>query len=453
MTKQTRKKHSWLAALHGYKNPRIAIFLLLGFSCGLPFGLIGYSLSLWLTDVGLGLFVISSFALIKSPYSFKFLFAPLIDRIRLPFLANQLGQKKAWLLFFQCGLILSIFGLASTSPDKNSWIWEWPWTITNKAGSAVDVLVPAQTYLYALLTAYFSAGQDIVVDALRINTLSKEEYGEGAGMYQFGYRMGMLISGAGVCWLAGIVSWQMAYACVGFILISGFIGTFLVREPQAEWTKQAVNTARLIQEMVVNPFRDFMHHMDWFWILIFIFLYKICNSVLGSMAMPFYRDMGFSNEQIALISGLIGPWITIGGVVVGGILVMRYNILKLLMVLGIIEILTSIVFGLFSLFPESMFAFMIVILFDNIVGGAGGAVFVAFLSGLCSQKYAATQYALLTSLTMLALSFVSFFSGIWAEKLGWMYFFFLTGILMLPALFLLQWLMIRLRYASEKHPA
>ncbi len=452
MTTHLFKKHSWLAALHNYTNPRIAIFLLLGFSCGLPFGLIGYSLSLWLTDVGLGLFVISSFALIKSPYSFKFLFAPLIDRIRLPFLAKRLGQKKAWLLCFQIGLIFSIFGLASVSPDKNSWIWEWPWTITNKSGSAVDVMVPAQTYLFALLTAFFSAGQDIVVDALRINTLSKEEYGEGAGMYQFGYRMGMLISGAGVCWISGILSWQIAYSIVGIILISGLIGTLLVREPIAEWTKQAVNAAQLMREMIINPFRDFMLHANWLGILFFIFLYKICNSVLGSMAMPFYRDMGFSNDQIALISGLIGPWITIGGVVVGGVLVMKYNILKLLMILGIVEILTSVVFGLFSLFPQSMIAFIIVILFDNIVGGAGGAVFVAYLSGLCSKKYAATQYALLTSLTMLALSFVSFFSGIWAEKLGWMYFFFLTGVLMIPALCLLHWLMRHNRHSVAGHP-
>ncbi len=443
MIKKRFKNHSWLTALRGYTNPRIAVFLLLGFSCGLPFGLIGYSLSLWLTNVGLGLFVISSFAMVKSPYSFKFLFAPLIDRTQLPFLANRFGQKKAWLLFFQIGLIFSVFGLASVSPDKNMWLWELPWTITNKEGIAIDVIVPAQTYLFALLTAFFAAGQDIVVDALRINTLSKEEYGEGAGMYQFGYRMGMLISGAGVCWLAGVISWQTAYMVVGIILLSGIIGTFIVREPKAEWLDKAAGKFQMMQDMIINPFRDFMRHAEWFWILLFIFLYKICNAVLGTMAMPFYRDMGFSNDQIALISGLIGPWITIGGVVIGGVLVMRYDILKLLLVFGAIEILTSVVFGLFSFFPESMVAFMVVILFDNIVGGAGGAIFVAYLSGLCSQKYAATQYALLTSLTMLALSFVSVFSGIWAEKLGWMYFFFMTGVLMIPALCLLQWMILR----------
>ena len=194
----------------------------------------------------------------------------------------------------------------------------------------------------------------------------------------------------------------------------------------------------MAQKLINN--KDFMTRNYWALLLVFIVLYKLCNAVLGRMALPFYKDLGFSKAEIALISGTIGPWITLIGVALGGVFVMRYRILKLLMALGVVEILTSVVFALFSFFPHSSVMFLIVILFDNIVGGMGGAVFVAFLSGLCSKKYSATQYALLTSLMMLAVSVISVYSGIWAEKMGWFGFFLFTGFLMLPALMLLSYL-------------
>ena len=195
--------------------------------------------------------------------------------------------------------------------------------------------------------------------------------------------------------------------------------------------------------MVIAPFKDFMKHNKWALLLVFIILYKLCNAVLGRMALPFYKDLGFSKGEIALISGTIGPWITLTGVAIGGVLVMRYKILKLLMALGFVEILTSVVFALFSYFEHSTIMFLIVILFDNIVGGMGGAVFIAFLSGLCSKKYSATQYALLTSLMMLAISVISVYSGIWAEEMGWFFFFLFTGVLMMPALVLLSYLIVK----------
>ncbi len=425
---------TWLTALKGYAKQKILIFLFLGFACGLPYSLIGYSLSLWMADVGVSLSVIGFFALVLLPYNFKFVWAPLIDKIKLPYLAYKIGPKKAWLFLFQIGLILSVFGLSLFSPDKNTWTY----LINGEKG---DFLIPLQTYLFSFLVAFFAASQDIVVDALRIDTLKKEEFGEGAGMYQFGYRMGMLIAGAGVVALSAIIGWQESYALVAILLIVGLFSTFFVKEEKSIILPK--NNERFWYEMVVKPFQDFMQKSNWMWILIFIVLYKLCNAVLGRMALPFYRELGFSKAEIALISGTIGPWITLTGVALGGVLVMRYPILKLLMALGFVEILTSFVFGAFSFFPNSSIMFLIVIIFDNIVGGMGGAVFVAFLSGLCSKKYSATQYALLTSLMMLAVSVISVYSGVWAEKMGWYAFFVFTGCLMVPALVLLRYLIFK----------
>ncbi len=425
---------SWIDSLKGYLKPAVFIFFFLGFSCGLPYSLIGYSLSLWMADVGISLSVIGFFALVLLPYNFKFIWAPLIDKIKLPYLAKVIGPKKSWLFIFQIGLILSVFGLSLFSPDKNTWTYL---AATEKG----EILIPLQTYLFAFLVAFFAASQDIVVDALRIDTLKKEEFGEGAGMYQFGYRMGMLIAGAGVVALSAIVGWQESYILVCILLFGGLMSTLFVRE-EKQLLEPGKNN-RFWYDMIVSPFQDFMQKNNWAWILIFIVLYKLCNAVLGRMALPFYRDLGFSKAEIALISGTIGPWITLTGVALGGVLVMRYQILKLLMALGFVEILTSLVFGVFSFFPNSTFMFLIVILFDNVVGGMGGAVFVAFLSGLCSKKYSATQYALLTSLMMLAVSVISVYSGVWAEKMGWYTFFVFTGCLMVPALVLLRYLIFK----------
>ncbi len=424
--------HTWKTAFKGYLNPSVFIFLFLGFSCGIPYNLLGYSLSLWLTGSGVALSVVGFFALVLLPYNFKFLWAPVVDRIRIPYLAYKMGPKKAWAFLFQIGLILSVWGLASFSPDQNSWTYIW--NRLDETGNPIQVMIPLQTYLFAFLTAFFAASQDIVVDALRIDTLKKEEMGEGAGTYQLGYRMGMLLSGAGVVAVSTWISWNLAYFLAGCALVYGMISLFFVKEKSGS---DIPKTSHLFREMIVAPFQDFARHSFWWGILLFIVLYKLCNAVLGRMALPFYDQMGFSKVEISLISGTFGPWITVIGVALGGVLVMRYSILKILFALGCVEILTSIAFAVFSLLGHNLPAFILVIIFDNIIGGMGGAVFVAFLSNLCSKSYSATQYALLTGFMMLASSVVSVYSGLWVEQMGWFGFFLFTGLLMIPALFLL----------------
>lgn len=426
---------TWATALKGYTKRHILIFLFLGFSCGLPYNLLGYSLSLWLTDAGIALSVVGLFSLVFLPYSFKFLWAPFVDRLNLPYLSQKIGRKKAWALFFQIGLIASIFALSYFSPDKNTWVWSWHYT--DESGVIQTAVIPLQTYIFAALAAFFACSQDIVVDALRIDTLKTEELGEGAGTYQFGYRMGMLLSGAGVVALSAYVSWNLAYFLVGCFILTGFIGVFFVRE-----TSHPISRVSF-KDLVVSPFSDFVaRHKQWIWILIFIILYKLCNSVLGRMALPFYNDIGFTKQQIALVSGAFGPWITMAGIPIGGLLVMRFGALRSLLYLGIVEILTSLAFAGLASVGANLPLFFIVIIFDNIVGGMGGAVFVAYLSALCTKSYSATQYALLSGLMMIAGSVIASYSGFWAMNMGWPLFFAFTGFLMVPALILLNILLI-----------
>ena len=421
---------SWKEAFLTYSNPKVYIFLFLGFSCGLPYNLLGYSLSLWMREVGVSLVVIGFFSLVFLPYSFKFLWAPFVDKVRVPFLW-KIGQKKAWALLFQACLICCIIGLATYAPNANSWIL--PYTINGE-----EVQIPVQTFIFAFLTAFFAASQDIVVDSLRIDTLSKDELGEASSTYQLGYRLALFVSGAGVIMAPSFVSWRLAYVIVGLFCLSGMIAVLFVKElPQ-----EPVQNQQLFKQMVVEPFADFMKKNDWLLILIFIVLYKLCNAVLGRMAMPFYNDVGFTKNQIGLISGTLGPWVTIVGVFIGGVLVARFNVLKCLFGLGLVEILTSCAFAFLAWLGNNQTVFVATIFFDNFVGGMGGTVFVAFLSGLCSKKYSATQYALLTSLMAVSVSVVAARSGVWAEQMGgYVNFFLYTGVLMIPALVLLLFIM------------
>ena len=421
--------NSWKQAFLNYLNPKVFIFLFLGFSCGLPYNLLGYSLSLWMRDIGISLAVIGFFSLVFLPYSLKFLWAPIVDKVRIPVL-SKIGQKKAWALVFQAGLIFCIFGLAFYTSNTNSWTLSY--TINGEVSQ-----IPMQMFLFAIGTAFFAASQDIVVDSLRIDTLSKEELGEAAGTYQLGYRLALFVSGAGVVMTSALISWKLAYIIVGIFCFSGMISILFVKEPPQE----PVQKQQLFKQMVIEPFTDFMQKNDWLLILIFIVLYKLCNAVLGRMAVPFYNDVGFTKNQIGLISGTFGPWITILGVFIGGILVARFNIFKCLLGLGFVEILTSGAFAYLAYLGNNQGVFIATIIFDNIVGGMGGSVFVAFLSGLCSKKYSATQYALLTSLMAVSTSLVAANSGLWAEQMGYVDFFLFTGVLMVPALILLSIIM------------
>ena len=401
-------------AFKGYLKKDVLLFLLLGLSCGVPFNLIGSTLSLRAKEAGLDLRTIGLFALIFLPYSFKFLWAPIIDCIRLPFLSKT-SPKKAWAIVFQMMLFLSVCGLSFFSPTQNTLAVFW----------------------FSFAAAFFSASQDIVIDSLRIDTLKGDDLKEGSSLYQLGYRIGMLISGAGIIALSQYLSWAVCYQISISLVLLGMIAVLHLQDSSNKQIRK-VN----FKQLIFAPFSDFIHrHQNWLFLLTFIVLYKMCNAVLGRMAYQFYADIGFTKTQIALISSSLGTFITIGGVFLGGLLMVKMGYFKSLMYLGIVEILTSFAYALLALVGPNVYAFATVIVFDNTVGGMGGAVFVAFLSSLCSRTYSATQYALLASLTMFASSSLAATSGWIAEKTGWILFFMLTGIVMIPSLILLKKIM------------
>lgn len=408
-------------AFKGYLQPKIFLFFFLGLSCGIPYALIGGTLSLWLTRKNFGLEEIGVLSFMLIPYSIKFIWAPFIDRFRLPIFSRSLGQKKAWGFFFQIGLLLSLICFTF---------------VVHRSAYVTPVF-----YVLGLLTSFFASGQDIVVDALRIDTLDKEELGEGAGTYQFGYRIGMLCAGAGVTAIAPIISWENGYLILTCFIILGMISLFFIRETQDKNEHQSYN------EVVTKAIYSFVKMKHWIPVFLFIILYKMCNAVLGKMAGPFYLLNGFSEGQIALVSGIFGSWVTMVGIPLGGVLVMRFGLLKSLFGLGLIEVMTSIAFAVLAYLGNNLTAFFVVIAFDNIVGGMGTAVFVAYLSSLCIKEYSASQYALLSALMMISSSVFSAFSGYLAHHLGWVNFFLMTGILMMPSLFILKNL---IRYEKEE---
>lgn len=404
--------HDLKTALTGYFKKDVLLFLGLGLSCGAPLNLLAKTLSIWTTERGIDLKTIGLFSLILLPYSLRFLWAPLVDRFDLPLLA-RLGRKKAWGVVFQLGLMTALFCIALLDPAHQ-----------------IKAL-----FFCCLTAAFFAASQDIVVDALRIDTLTGDRLKEGSALYQFGYRMGLLLTGAGVIALSTYVPWGVCYFLSTALVVVGFFCLLGIQEPTAP--AQSVT----FRNGVLAPFADFMKRQHWALLVLFIILYKVCNAVLGRMADPFYLSNGFSKNEIALVSGAIGPWITMAGVIAGGFLMLRLNYNKSLLLLGLFEIFTSFAFALLAWAGPSLSLFLAVIVFDNIIGGMGGAVFVAFLSALCSKAYSATQYALLSSLTMFSVSVVASQSGVLAQALGWEAFFILTGFLMLPALGLLLYLM------------
>jgi len=394
----------------------ILAFFFLGLSCGIPLNLIGNTLAVRATQSGLDLKTIGLFALVMTPYSLKFLWSPVIDTFSLPF-ANRFGKKKTWAVLFQICLGACLLSI-----------------------SLVDVAMQTNL-LFALcfLCAFCSASQDIVVDALRIDVLDEDSLKEASSTYQLGYRIAMLITGAGVIALSSRVSWATCYQLSVVLFILGICGLFLIKEPVL---KQKTSSALPLKQMLIEPFSNFIsRHKNWFILLCFILLYKMCNAFLGKMAYPFYLKTGFSPDEIALVSGTIGTFITMFGVFCGGALMLKFGYLKSLMYLGFVEILTSVAFALLAVIGPKVYAFMGVIIFDNIVGGMGGAVWVGFLSSLCVPAYSATQYALLTSFTMFSTSVLAAYSGHLAEYMGWEKFFLSTGFMMIPALILLGWML------------
>ena len=441
----TRRK-DWIAAVAGYFTPRMLVILAMGFASGLPLLLTLSTLSYWLSKVGVDKTTIGLFALVGTPYTFKFLWSPIMDQVPLPVLTRLLGRRRSWLLLTQGLLAVAIFWMGTIDPTIDPWM----------------------TALAAVIVAFLSASQDIVIDAYRIEILPESEQGQGAGATQTGYRFGLLLAGAGALALSDHYSWTFVFGVLSAAMLASMVVTLLAPEPQAAPRAARRDYALWVKEAVVDPFADFMGRKGWVVILLFVLFYKFGDALGGTMANPFYREMGYSGTEIAAISKVWGVWMTVVGALIGGIAVAHWGVFRALLIGGVLQAVTNFAFAyvairggdfgacagaawkldeaadvatLCSAYSHDLPALAIAITADNIAGGAAGAALVAYLSGLCNVAFTATQYALLTSFMAQGRTWLSSGSGWLADHTDWASFWSLTAFLAIPGLVLLFWIM------------
>jgi PAT family beta-lactamase induction signal transducer AmpG len=383
--------------------------------------------------------MIGLFALIGAPYTFKFLWAPLVDRVPLPYLTRRLGRRRGWIIVTQLALMITVACLGATNPAAR----------------------PGLTAVFALLVAFCSASQDIVIDAYRVEILEERQYGAGAATIVLGYRIGMLVSGAGALYLATYVSWLATYCVMSALMTVGIATVLINPEPKVKESRESIEQERRIRAYlearphlrgkkarvlawiygaVINPFSEFVSRRGWLVILLFILLYKFGDALAGVMSNPFYIELEFTKIQIASISKAFGLAATIIGSVIGGIVVNRMGIIKSLFVCGILQMLSNLMFAILALRGNDPLLLTLTIAVENLSGGMGTAAFVAYLSSLCNIAYTATQYALLTSFMAFGRTLLSSSGGWLADNMDWVSFFFLTTAAALPGLLVLVWI-------------
>ncbi|CAA6605180.1 Protein AmpG [Rhodospirillaceae bacterium LM-1] len=411
--------NSWLRALAVYWDRRILAVLFLGFSSGLPLALTGQTLMAWLTEAQADLTTIGLFALVGVPYSVKFLWAPLIDRVNLPIL-SRLGRRRGWGLFVQASLAALLVLLGGIDPASQ----------------------PGAFAAIAVMIAFASASQDIVIDAFRVEILDENQYGAGAAAVQFGYRIGMLISGAGSLFLAEAMPWPQVYAVMAGLMGVGALTLLLNREPASTL---ALSSGNWLKDKVLAPFAEIASRLGWQVLAIFAFivLYKLGDALAGMISTTFYLKMGFVKSEIAEISKLFGFGATILGTFLGGVGVARFGIGKSLIAFGVFQMGSNLMFAWMATRGHDIPALYATIGIENLAGGMGSAAFVAYLSRLCNLSFTGTQYALLSSPAALGRTIFASSSGWLVVQLGWVNFFVLSTAAALPGLLLLFWMLKR----------
>ncbi len=393
--------------LRSILTKRMLVSLLMGFSCGLPLLLTITVLQAWMQEVGVDIKVIGLFSLVGLPYTLKFLWAPVMDRFTLPFL----GRRRGWLLLFQIILMLVIVGLGLTDPVTNPYL---------VAGAA-------------FLVTFFSASQDIVVDAYRREDLSDNELGLGSSLYVNGYRIGMLVAGSGGLIMADQIPFRLVYMILAATMLIGIMTTLCSREPRISEGRPAD-----FREAVIGPFVDYFSRPGALLLLAFILFYKIGDQMATTMTMPFYLEIGFSMTEIGTVVKLFGFWATIGGGLLGGIILLKLGILRSLWIFGILQAVSTSGFVLLANVGASLPLLAGVIAFENLSGGMGTAAYVAYMASLTNKKFTATQYALLSSLMGIPRVLASAPTGFAVAALGWSSFFIFCTLAALPGLLLLS---------------
>ena len=422
----------WLLAARVYLEPRVLVVLLLGFASGLPLLLTLSTLTFWLAEAKVDLASIGLFALVGLPYTWKFLWSPIIDRVPLPVLSRLFGRRRGWLLLVQCLLAAAIVALGASDPAQGL----------------------ARMAVFATLVAFLSASQDIIIDAYRVELLDERQQGAGAAAIVIGYRLAMLLAGAGALVIAELAGWFWAYASMAACLGLGIVTVLLAPEPRvgaAATAPAADGPAQWLKQAVVEPFADFFRRNGLstaLLILLFIMLYKLGDALLGTMTNPFYVDLGFTKPEVATIVKGYGLVATLLGGFLGGMVVNRRGIVAALWICGIIQMASNLIFVAQAWIGNDLAMLAVTISVENLAGGMGTAAFVAYLSSLCNLSYTATQYALLSSFMAQARTTLSAGGGFLAESMDWISFFLTTTAAAIPGLLLLLWLQRRLAHSS-----
>ncbi len=413
------------ASLAVYAERRVLLILPLGFASGLPLLLTFSTLSAWLATAGVGRAAIGAFALVGTPYAFKFVWSPLIDRLPPPL---KLGRRRGWGVTIQLALIAATLALGACDPRRS-----------------LELMGAL-----ALLVAFLSASQDIVIDAYRVEILDPEQQGPGAGMIQTGYRVAMLASGAGALIIAGRAGWFAAYAAMAALLCTGLVVFLFGPEPALpeevahRERKRGLDAVReWLATALVGPFADFMRKPRWPVILLFILGYKLGEAMAGVMAMPLYVSLGYSLDEIAAVSKVFGFFATVAGALAGGVVTARLGVFRALLLCGVLQSAGNLFYVLQAVGGHRLDYLALCVAAENLTGAMAGAALVAYLSDLCSPAFTATQYALLSSLAAVGRTLVASSGGVLADRLGWVSFFLLTTVVTVPALILLVWLAYR----------
>lgn len=437
-----------------YLDRRMATLLALGFSSGLPAPMVFANLSIWLRDEGVSRTDIGLFALAATPYAINFLWAPLVDRLRLPFFTARFGRRRGWALFTQMLLIVAIVVLAQAQPSVNLY--------------AVALSV--------LFVTFMSATQDIVVDAYRVDILDPDQYGAGSAVAIWGWHLGgTLIGGAGGLVLAQAFGWNTAYLVLASGILVGMAAIYLSPEPEyrppadtieheqravaalqrLRWLRGwAAGLAAWLYVAVAAPFAEFMRRRGWVLILFFIVFFKFGDALLGRMSGVFYRELGFDYVQIAEVMKLYGFLANGVGVLVGGVLAARLGVFRALLVAGALAALTNLTYSWLAMSGQDWTVFIIAVVSDNFAMGLSSVAFVAYVSSLCNVAYTATQYALLASAGNIARIWLSASSGWMVDSLDgdWAVFFLLTALIAMLALPLVVVMMRRFPEVLARPP-
>lgn len=417
----------WRDALKVYLEPATLRMLALGFSAGLPLLLVLGTLSFRLREAGVDRTTIGFLSWVGLAYGFKWVWAPLVDRLPIPPLTTLLGRRRGWLLLAQMGVIAGLAGMAFNDPR--------------------DGLPPL--VWCALLVAFSSATQDIALDAFRIESAATRKQAALAAAYQTGYRLAMIWAGAGVLWVAawaelpGLAgyqnnAWKTAYLVMAASMAVGVLTVLLSPEPVRATLPQPKTAAAWLESVLVEPFADFIRRYRWQAVLILslIAVYRISDVVMGIMANPFYVDMGFTKDEVATVSKIYGVVMTLVGAFVGGVLSMKLGVMRVLMLGAVLSAASNLLFAGLASRGHDLTALVLVVSADNLAGGIASAAFIAYLSSLTNINYSATQYALFSSLMLLLPKFIAGYSGVFVDAFGYQAFFIGTAVMGVPVLLL-----------------